>query len=68
MSYEGRRIPILKELNVFGVSSEYIDFYIRPYFLDTDINKNLYSSIARPKKVNILPCPDIWEKLSDTDC
>lgn len=39
----------LKELNVFGLANQELYTAIKANILDMEVNKNIYSRIARPK-------------------
>jgi len=62
----GNSINGLKELNVFGLTNQHVFNSFYAFFLDFDINKNMFSCIARPKPANNEHT--IWEIPIDIDC
>lgn len=62
----GNNIHGLKELNVFGMPNQQLFNSLCAYLLEFDINKNMFSRIARPKPGNNDHV--VWEIPVDIDC
>lgn len=56
----------LKELNVFGMPNQQLFNSLCAYLLEFDINKSMFSCVARPKPNNNEHA--IWEIPVDIDC
>lgn len=62
----GNSVHGLKELNVFGITNQQSFNNLCAYLLEFDINKSMFSRIARPKPANN-ECT-VWEIPIDIDC
>lgn len=56
----------LKELNIFGITNQLSFNFLCDNFLDFEVNKNMFSSIARPKPADNVNT--IWEIPIRIDC
>lgn len=62
----GNNIHRLKELNVFGITNQRLFNYLCAYLLEFDINKSMFSHVARPKPAHNEHT--IWEIPINIDC